>query len=119
MLTSCWRWRGRFISITTPPIDGSLPTALMAGRLVRTRKSVLCGYRCNQRVVKTAIGFLDAFKALTNSTSSLEHEFWAMDRPLSEIDEEIRARIAGHYQLADGLLLDLAIRNAGKLATFN
>jgi toxin-antitoxin system PIN domain toxin len=64
-------------------------------------------------VVKTTIGFADALKALTNSLSAPEHVFWPLDRTFAEIDGEIRERIAGHHQIADGLLLDLAIRNGG------
>ncbi len=70
-------------------------------------------------VVKTTIGFADALKALTNSLSAPEHVFWPLDRTFAEIDGEIRERIAGHHQIADGLLLDLAIRNGGKLAIFD
>lgn len=70
-------------------------------------------------VVKTAVGFADAFKALTTSTSSPEHEFWPHDYSFAQIGEDIRARIAGHHQLADGMLLDLAIRHSGQLATFD
>ena len=70
-------------------------------------------------VVKTTIGFADALKALTSSLTAPEHVFWPLDRTFGEIDEEIRVRIAGHHQIADGMLLDLAIRNAGKLATFD
>jgi toxin-antitoxin system PIN domain toxin len=70
-------------------------------------------------VVKTTVGFADAIKALTNSLTAPGHEFWPLERAFVEIDEEIRLRIAGHHQIADGLLLDLAIRNSGKLATFD
>ena len=70
-------------------------------------------------MVKTTIGFADALKALTNSLSAPGHVFWPLDRTSAEIDGEIRERIAGHHQIADGLLLDLAIRNGGKLATFD
>ena len=70
-------------------------------------------------VVKTTIGFADALKALTNSLSAPGHVFWPLDRTFAEIDGEIRERIAGHHQIADGLLLDLAIRNGGKLANFD
>jgi len=70
-------------------------------------------------VVKTAIGFADAFRALTTSVSAPEHRFWAMTYSFAEIHDEIRSRIAGHHQLADAMLLDLAIRNSGRLATFD
>ncbi|HWF08320.1 MAG TPA: TA system VapC family ribonuclease toxin [Bryobacteraceae bacterium] len=70
-------------------------------------------------VVKTAIGFGDALRALTASVSSSKHEFWPMTFSFIEIAEDIRSRIAGHHQLADAVLIDLAMRNSGKLATFD
>ncbi len=70
-------------------------------------------------VVKTAVTFEDALKALTISTSAPEHVFWPEACSFAAIADEIRARIAGHHQLADAMLLDLAIRHAGKLATFD
>lgn len=70
-------------------------------------------------VVKTAISFIDAFHALSASVSSPQHEFWPHDTSLTAIDAEMRKRIVGHHQLADAMLLDLAIRRSGKLATFD
>ena len=70
-------------------------------------------------VVKTAVTFTDAMKALTTSTTAREHVFWPLGCSFGEIGDEIRARIGGHHQLADAMLLDLAIRHAGKLATFD
>lgn len=70
-------------------------------------------------VVKTAIGFNDAFRALTDSMASPKHEFWPLDGSLAGVSTEILSRIAGHHQIADALLLDLAIRRSGKLATFD
>jgi len=70
-------------------------------------------------VVKTAISFADALRALTVSLTAPEHQFWPLDYPVSEIHAEIRSRLIGHHQLADGLLLDLSIRRSGKLATFD
>ena len=70
-------------------------------------------------VVNTTIGFADAMRALTTSLAAPEHEFWPLDYPVSELHSEIRSRLIGHHQLADGWLLDLAIRRPGKLATFD
>jgi hypothetical protein len=64
-------------------------------------------------VVKTAIGFADAFRALTASAGAPEQQFWPMTSPFAGISDEIRLRIAGHHQLADAMLLDLAMRNSG------
>jgi uncharacterized protein len=70
-------------------------------------------------VVKTVISFAEAMRALTTSLATPEHEFWPLDFPVSGIQSEIRARLIGHHQLADGLLLELAIRRCGKFATFD
>jgi len=48
-------------------------------------------------VVKTAISFGDALKALTTSLSSPEHEFWPHESSFPEIGDEILSRIAGHW----------------------
>jgi toxin-antitoxin system PIN domain toxin len=70
-------------------------------------------------VVKTLIGFADAQLALNAAISSPEHVFWPMNFGFSDVSEDIRRRIIGHHQLADALLLELAIGNSGKLATFD
>jgi toxin-antitoxin system PIN domain toxin len=70
-------------------------------------------------VVKAVIGFADALKALETSTASKQHSFWALDFPCAAIADEIRSRLAGHNQLADALLLQLAIHKGGILATFD
>jgi toxin-antitoxin system PIN domain toxin len=70
-------------------------------------------------VVKTAISFADAQQALTASISAVDHEFWPMAVSFIDVAEDIRSRIAGHQQLADAVLLDLAVRNSGRLATFD
>jgi len=58
-------------------------------------------------------------RALTTSLAAPDHEFWPLDFPVSDIHSEIRSRLIGHHQLADAVLLDLAIRRSGKLATFD
>src|SRR5579872_4888869 len=68
-------------------------------------------------VVKSAITFADAMLALTTSLAAPEHQFWPLDYPIAEIMPQLR--IASHLHLADALLLDLAIRHKGKLATFD
>jgi toxin-antitoxin system PIN domain toxin len=70
-------------------------------------------------VVKVPILFGDVMEAMARSTASAEHRFWPMDYGLAGIRDEIRERIIGHNQLADALLLDLAIRQGGRLATFD
>jgi len=70
-------------------------------------------------VVKVPILFGDVMEALAQMTASGAHRFWPLEGGLADIRDEIRARIVGHHQRADAVLLDLAIRNRGRLATFD
>ncbi len=70
-------------------------------------------------VVKIPIHFGDAMAALGQMTSHGAHRFWPLEGGLADINEEIRARLVGHHQLTDSVLLDLAIRHRGRLATFD
>ncbi len=70
-------------------------------------------------VVKSVISFAGAFRALTTSLAVPEHEFWPEQYQVSQLHEQIRSRLIGHRQLTDAVLLDLAIRRSGKLATFD
>lgn len=70
-------------------------------------------------VVKAVISFADALQALETSTASKQHSFWTLDFPFTAIADEIRSRLVGHNQLADALLLQLAIQKGGTLATFD
>jgi toxin-antitoxin system PIN domain toxin len=70
-------------------------------------------------VVKTPITVQAALRTLDANLASDDHEFWPMERGFSEILSELRDGLAGHHQLADALLLDLAIRRSGTLATLD
>jgi predicted nucleic acid-binding protein len=70
-------------------------------------------------VVKTPVLFGDVMEALARMTAHGAHRFWAVEHGVGEIQEEIRSRVAGHHQVTDALLLDLAIRHEGRLATFD
>jgi toxin-antitoxin system PIN domain toxin len=70
-------------------------------------------------VVKTVIGFNDALESLRRIVAVPEHEFWSLERPFAGVADEILERISGHHQLADAMLLDLAIRHSGRLVTFD
>jgi len=70
-------------------------------------------------VVKTAITVADALRALVLNTSVPEHVFWPLEFGIADVSEEIRERLIGHHRLADAILLELAIRNKGRLATFD
>ena len=60
-----------------------------------------------------------SLEALRHMCASPLHEFWSEDFELSEIPELIRSRLQGHGQITDAVLLTLAIRRGGKLATFD
>ena len=70
-------------------------------------------------VVKVPILFGDVMAALAQMTASGAHHFWPLEGGLGDIRDEIRARVVGHHQLTDAVLLDLAIRHRGRLATFD
>jgi toxin-antitoxin system PIN domain toxin len=63
--------------------------------------------------------FADAWDALQLLTKEPAHHFWSLDRGVFEIEPAILERIYGPKQITDALLLDLAIRNGGTLATFD
>jgi toxin-antitoxin system PIN domain toxin len=71
------------------------------------------------RVTKNLVTIADATAILAASTSAAEHVFWGQTAPLTEMLPELRARIMGPQQLTDALLLDLAVRNGGTLATLD
>ena len=70
-------------------------------------------------VVKVPILFGDVMEALGQMTAHGAHRFWPLEDGLAGIRDEIRGRVGGHHQLSDALLLDLAIRHQGRLATFD
>ena len=70
-------------------------------------------------VVKVPMMFSDAIGALDQITCSPAHDFWPLQAGLTGISDEIRRGIVGHNQLTDAVLLDLAIRRGGRLATFD
>ena|SRR5260370_25415306 len=62
--------------------------------------------------------FGDVMEALAEMTANGAHRLWPLEGGLADVRDEIRARIVGHHQLTDAVLLDLAIRHQGRLATF-
>ncbi len=70
-------------------------------------------------VVKVPVLFGDVMALLAQITASADHHFWPMEHDLAQMDEALKARVLGHQQLTDAVLLDLAIRNQGRLATLD
>jgi hypothetical protein len=70
-------------------------------------------------VVKIPVLFGDVMEALAQMTANGAHQFWPLDAGLADVGGEVRDRVMGHHQLTDAVLLDLAIRHRGRLATFD
>jgi len=70
-------------------------------------------------VAGATIPVREAIRLLEANLSAADHEFWPMPHGIPQLMPEIRERLVGHHQLSDALLLDLAIRNGGTLATFD
>lgn len=70
-------------------------------------------------VVKVPMLYGEVMEALTQMTASMEHRFWPLACGLTDVRSETRMRVVGHHQLTDSVLLDLAIRHQGRLATFD
>ena len=61
----------------------------------------------------------EAMEVLEQTCAETDHVFWPQNSSITELRPEIRQRLVGHKQLSDALLLDLAIRNGGRLITFD
>jgi toxin-antitoxin system PIN domain toxin len=70
-------------------------------------------------VVGETVHPAEAIRVLAENCQSADHEFWPQDQSVREIIPEILERLVGHKQIADAVLLDMAIRNGGRLATFD
>jgi uncharacterized protein len=70
-------------------------------------------------VTKSVVAVREAIALLSASTSAGVHEFWPQSSSLLDLSPELLPRIMGPQQVTDAILLDLAIRNGGALATFD
>ena len=61
----------------------------------------------------------EALEVLERTCAESDHVFWPHERPVTQVAPEIRQRLVGHKQWTDAIFLDLAIRNGGRLATFD
>jgi toxin-antitoxin system PIN domain toxin len=62
---------------------------------------------------------VEAIAAIERSTGHPEHHFWIQDGSVLTIAPEIMERIMGPRQMGDAVLLSLAIKHRGVLATFD
>jgi uncharacterized protein len=70
-------------------------------------------------VTHTNMRLSDALEILESNLSEKDHVFWLHDTAIPRLSQEIRERLRGPNQLNDAILLDLAIRRRGRLATFD
>ena len=56
---------------------------------------------------------------LRDACNALDHEFWPDDITLRDDERVDFSRVQGHNQITDLYLLALAVRNAGRLVTFD
>lgn len=70
-------------------------------------------------VTDLTVGIQKGMELLAANCRATDHVFWPLDRELSDCLPEIRKRLVGHQQLTDAILLDLAIRQGGRLITLD
>jgi toxin-antitoxin system PIN domain toxin len=74
---------------------------------------------CQPAVTRQLVPVAEAVQILAASTRSPHHQFWSQDTPVASLLPEVLAAIMGPKQLTDAVLVDLAIRRQGALATFD
>ena len=66
-----------------------------------------------------AMNVRHAVRLLQENCGAADHVFWAQGYSVTDMTPEIRDRLVGPQQVTDALLLDLAIRNGGRLVTLD
>lgn len=74
---------------------------------------------CNPAVVPHSVSPLDAIAVLERLTQLGSHTFWPLDQSILNLPRSISARLQGYRQITDALLLALAMRQTGQLATLD
>lgn len=74
---------------------------------------------CNPAAVRQSPTATDAIALLSRLRRLESHAFWAMEHSVTALAPGILSRIQGYRQIADAVLLDLAARHNGRLATFD
>ena len=61
----------------------------------------------------------EAVRLLTLNVNHPTHRFWADVLPVEDAVRHFQGRLAGHNQVTDSYLLELAIHNEARLATLD
>lgn len=73
----------------------------------------------NPAVTQSAVSAGTALDLLSEATSHVGHKFWPLDREIPACLKPIAARVRGHQQWTDALLLWHAMERQGVLVTFD
>jgi toxin-antitoxin system PIN domain toxin len=73
----------------------------------------------NPAVTQGAVNTVTALAVLSEATSHAGHEFWPLDRELPASLRPLAAKVRGHQQWTDALLLWQAMEHDGALVTFD
>ena len=73
----------------------------------------------NPAVTQGAVSAPTALAVLSEATSHAGHEFWPLDREIPAGLKPLAARVRGHQQWTDALLLWQAMERDGVLVTFD
>lgn len=74
---------------------------------------------CTPAAVRHTVTPLEAITVLEGLVRLGSHAFWPLDRSLVHLPETIRARLQGHRQVTDAVLLAAAVQRGGRLATLD
>ena len=74
---------------------------------------------CNPLAVQQAVTPRDAISMPRQLRQSGSHSFWPLEHSMVDLDPEIVDRLSGYRQVTDALLLSVALRQGGCLATLD
>ena len=74
---------------------------------------------CTPLVVKEAVTPFDAISMLRQLRQSGSHSFWPLEHSMVDLDPGIVDRLQGYRQVTDAVLLSVALRQGGCLATLD
>jgi len=73
----------------------------------------------NPAVTQGAVSAVTALGVLSEATTHAGHEFWPLDREIPASLKPLAAKVRGHQQWTDALLLWQAVERDGVLVTFD
>jgi len=73
----------------------------------------------NPAVTQGAVSAVTALAVLSEATTHAAHEFWPLDREIAAGLKPLAAKVTGHQQWTDALLLWQAMERDGVLVTFD